>query len=336
MKKILVTGGAGFIGSNFIRYMLGKYLDYKVVNLDKLTYSGRLENLSDIEGNPNYEFVQGDICDSGVVDEATRDCQVIVHFAAETHVDRSIIDSTDFIRTNIHGTQVLLTAARRYKISLFIHVSTDEVYGSRKDGSFSEEDSLKPNSPYAASKASADLLVRAYHVTYDLPAIITRSSNNFGPFQFPEKVVPLFVTNILEDKKLPLYGDGLNIRDWLYVIDHCEAIDFIIHKGKIGEIYNIGAGNEKTNLELTSTILNRLEKPQGLIEYVKDRPGHDRRYSVDCAKINNLGWSSGHNFEEAIQETIDWYRNNRAWWKNIKEKKKEYREYYKMQYGERS
>ncbi len=309
-KKILVTGGAGFIGSNFIRYILNKYPDYQVVNLDKLTYAGRRENLKDIENDPRYKFVKGDICDAKTVAKIVKDCDTIVHFAAESHVDRSIVDASEFIRTNVHGTYVLLEAARKYKISLFCHISTDETYGSRNEGFFKETDALKPSSPYSASKAAADHLVHSYYVTYNLPVMIVRPTNNFGCYQFPEKIISLFITNALQDKGLPVYGDGQNVRDWLYVLDNCAAIDFIIHKGKIGEIYNVAGNNEMKNIDLTRLILKIMNKPEDLIKFVKDRPGHDRRYALDSAKINKLGWKPQHNFEQALRETIEWYRNN--------------------------
>ena len=306
-KKILVTGGAGFIGSNFIRYILNKYPDYIIVNLDKLTYCGNLDNLRDIEDNSRYKFVKGDICNAKTVAKIVKDCDTIVHFAAESHVDRSISDASEFIHTNIHGTYVLLEAAKKYKISLFCHTSTDEVYGSRNEGFFKETDALNPSSPYSASKAAADHLAHSYYVTYNLPIMIVRPTNNFGCYQFPEKVIPLFITNVLRGKKLPVYGDGRNVRDWLYVLDNCAAIDFIIHRGKIGEIYNIAGNNEMRNIDLTRLILKIMNKPEDLIEFVKDRPGHDRRYALDSAKIEKLGFKPQHNFKQALEETIEWY-----------------------------
>jgi len=327
--RLLITGGAGFIGSNFIRYILEKYPDYRIINLDKLTYCGNLDNLRDIENNPRYGFVRGDICDWKIVEAIVkRKPDVIVNFAAETHVDRSILGPADFIKTDILGTHNLLEAARKYKIDLFIQISTDEVYGSIEEGSFTEESPLQPNSPYSASKTGADLLVRAYHRTYNLPAIIIRSSNNFGPYQYPEKIIPLFITNLIEDKKVPLYGDGQQIRDWLYVFDNCRAIDFVLHYGRIGEIYNAGGGQEKTNLELTHLILKYLNKDESYIEFVPDRPGHDRRYSLNSNKLKNLGWKPVYSFEVALKETIDWYLNNQWWWKKIKERD-EYKKYQK-------
>ncbi|MCJ7645666.1 dTDP-glucose 4,6-dehydratase [bacterium] len=320
--RLLVTGGAGFIGSNFIRYIIKKYPDYKIINLDKLTYAGNLDNLKDIKNNSNYTFIKGDICDRKIVDELAGDVEAIVNFAAESHVDRSIIDASDFIRTNIDGTYNLLEATKRYNISHLIHCSTDEVYGSIEEGSFKETSPLSPSSPYAASKASADMLVHSYRITFNLPVIIARSSNNFGPYQYPEKIIPLFITNALEDKPLPLYGDGMNVRDWLYVIDNCEGIDLILHRGREGEIYNIGGGNELRNIDLTRMVLKILGKPESLIQPVKDRPGHDRRYSLDSSKIEReLGWTPNFNFERALEETVKWYVDNHWWWKKLKDKK---------------
>jgi len=320
---ILVTGGAGFIGSNFIRHIIRKYPDYRVINLDKLTYAGNLDNLKDIENNPNYTFVKGDICDKVIVDELSREVEAIVNFAAESHVDRSIVDASDFMRTNVHGTYILLEAAKKYKIHRFIQASTDECYGSVAKGSSKEIDALNPSSPYAASKAAADMLVHSYWVTYNLPVNIARSSNNFGPYQYPEKIISLFITNAFEDKPVPLYGDGMNVRDWLYVIDNCKAIDLILHNGKEGEIYNIGGGNELRNIDLTKTVLKLLGKPESLIKPVKDRPGHDRRYSLDCSKIvRQLGWAPTFEFEKALEETVKWYVDNQWWWRKLKDKGK--------------
>lgn len=319
--KILVTGGAGFIGSNFIRHIINKYPQYEIVNLDKLTYCGNLENLKDIENNPKYKFIKGDICDEKIVDEIVKDFDVVVNFAAQTHVDRSIEDPSDFIRTNVYGTYVLLEAIKKYNKKL-LYISTDEVYGSIQKGSFTEVSPLNPSSPYAATKASADLLVNSYYVTFNLPVVITRSSNNFGPYQFPEKVIPLFITNAIEDIEVPLYGDGKNVRDWLYVLDNCEAIDLVLHKGKEGEIYNIGGGYELPNIELTKMILESLDKAEDLIKPVKDRLGHDRRYSLDCEKIKSeLGWKPRYSFEEALKDTVQWYKDNESWWRKLKENK---------------
>ena len=316
--KLLVTGGAGFIGSNFIRHMLTKYPDYQIINLDKLTYAGNPENLRDVEKNKNYAFIKGDICDTKLVEKILTPCDRLINFAASTHVDRSIKDASDFIRANIQGTYSLLEAARHKKLKLFLQISTDEVYGSIPKGKSREKDPLEPNSPYSASKASADHLVRSYHITYKLPAIITRSSNNFGPYQYPEKAIPLFVTNLLEGKKIPLYGDGLNCRDWIFVLDNCRAIDTVMHRGKAGEIYNIGTGSEIPNILLVKKILSLTRKPDNFIEYVPDRPGHDRRYALNCAKLKSLGWQKEFKLEPALKLTIDWYKNNQGWWKKLK------------------
>jgi len=330
--NLLITGGAGFIGSNFIRYILNKYPDYKIINLDALKYSGNLENLKDVEKNPRYKFVKGDICDKKIVDFlVSRRPDVILNFAALTHVDRSILKPEEFTKTDILGTQTLLEAARKYKIGLFIQISTDECYGSIEKGSFTEESPLNPTNPYSASKAGADLIALAYYKTFNVPVIITRSSNNFGPYQYPEKLIPLFITNLLEDKKVPLYGDGKHKRDWIYVLDNCEAIDYVIHYGKTGEIYNISGNTEKTNLEITAFILNYLKKDETYIKFVKDRPGHDRRYSLDTSKIKKLGWSPKYKFEDALEYTIKWYKDNQSWWKKIKSG--EFLEYYKKQYS---
>lgn len=332
--KLLVTGGAGFIGSNFIHHILKKYLDYKITNLDLLTYAGNLENLKSLENNPNYKFVKGDIADSKIVNELVKNTDIIVNFAAESHVDRSILDSVDFIRTNILGTHTLLEAAKNNGNTRFHHVSTDEVYGSLgpNDAPFNESTPYDPRSPYSASKAASDHLVRAYYHTHKLPITISNCSNNYGHYQFPEKLIPLFITNLIEGKKVPLYGDGMNIRDWLYVEDHCEAIDLIIHKGTIGETYCVGGNSEKTNKEITYKILELAGKDESFIEFIKDRPGHDRRYAVDFSKIKTeLGWEPKVTFKEGLKKTIEWYKNNNAWWKNIKSG--EYREYYKKQYG---
>jgi dTDP-glucose 4,6-dehydratase len=330
MRKILVTGGAGFIGSNFIRYMLNKHDDIQIVNLDKLTYAGNLDNLKDIEKDSRYRFVKGDICDEAVVNELMPGMDVVLNFAAESHVDRSIGKPDDFIRTDIFGVFVLLEASRKHGVQRFVQISTDEVYGSTETDSFKETDALMPSSPYAASKAGADRLAYSYHVTYGLSVVIPRSSNNFGPYQYPEKLISLFVTNALDDKTLPIYGDGKNIRDWIYVIDNCEAIETVMERGQDGEVYNIGAGNEKTNLGITEYILQELEKPKDLMTFVEDRKGHDRRYALDTARIRNLGWEPGHGFEQALQETIHWYRDNRWWWEKLKDG--EYLKFYKSHY----
>jgi dTDP-glucose 4,6-dehydratase len=334
--KLLITGGAGFIGSNFVRHILYRYPDYHVVNLDALTYAGNLENLRDIDQMSNYTFVKGDIGDVSVVRSIMESgIDVVVNFAAESHVDRSILDPFAFTRTNILGTQQLLEAAREFKVKKFVQVSTDEVYGSLgPSGFFTEETPLAPNSPYSASKASADLLVRAYHETYGLPVNITRCSNNYGPYQFPEKLIPLMISNALEDKPLPVYGDGMNIRDWLHVEDHCAAIDLVIHRGVDGEVYNIGGNNERTNIEIVKTILQELGKPESLIQFVKDRLGHDRRYGIDASKIKReLGWEPQYTFDKGIVETIRWYVEHQGWVNRIRTGA--YMEYYERQYGER-
>ena len=337
MQSILVTGGAGFIGSNFVRYMLQNYPGVKVINFDKLTYAGNLENLKDVENNPNYHFVKGDICNQELVEYIVQkfEVDVIVNFAAESHVDRSILGPEIFIRTNVLGTQVLLEVTKKFEIEKFIQISTDEVYGSLGPvGKFTEDMPLLPNSPYAASKASADLLCRAYFKTFGIPVIVTRCSNNFGPYQFPEKLIPLMIINALNDKPLPVYGDGKNVRDWIYVLDHCRAIDFVIQRGKPGEIYNIGASNEWQNIDIVKLILRKLGKSESLIKFVKDRPGHDRRYAMDWTKIKKeLGWEPIYTFDEAITETINWYIRNEHWWQRIISG--EYQKYYEVWYGER-
>lgn len=318
-EKILVTGGAGFIGSNFILYMFEQYPEIEIINLDLLTYAGNLENLKEIENNPNYKFIRGDIADPKVVDQTVAGVDYIVNFAAESHVDRSIEDPSVFIRTNVMGTQVLLDAALKHKVKRYVQISTDEVYGSLgPTGYFTEETPIAPNSPYSASKAGADLLVRAYHETFGLPALITRCSNNYGPYQFPEKLIPFFIKRLLNGQKVPVYGDGLNVRDWLYVRDHCSAINMVLQKGRVGEVYNIGGNNEKTNIEITKLVLAALDKPETMIEYVKDRLGHDRRYAIDSSRIQKeLGWEPSVTFEEGITKTINWYLNNRSWWENL-------------------
>ncbi len=332
MKKLLVTGGAGFIGSNFVRYMFERHPQYQIVVLDALTYAGRRENLADLEDNPNFTFVHGSIDDAPLVSELTANVEAVLNFAAETHVDRSILEAGAFIRTDVVGTFTLLEAARKHKISRYLQVSTDEVYGSVEEGSFREDSPLQPNSPYSASKAGGDLLVRSYFKTYGVPAIITRSSNNYGPYQYPEKLIPLFITNAMDDLPLPLYGDGKNVRDWLFVRDNCAAIDLVLHEGQPGEIYNIGAGNELQNIQITELILKELNKPKSLITPVKDRPAHDRRYSVDCSRIEALGWKPQTNFAEAIRDTIRWYQENQSWWRPIKEQQEEFGKYYRQQY----
>jgi dTDP-glucose 4,6-dehydratase len=335
-KRILVTGGAGFIGSNFVLYMLKNYPDYEIINIDSLTYAGNLENLKSVENNPNYRFVKGSIIDNQLVNSlAAEELEGIINFAAESHVDRSIEDPGIFVETNIKGTQVLLDAAKKYEVKRYLQVSTDEVYGSLgPTGYFMENTPLAPNSPYSASKTGADLLVRAYNETFGLNTVITRCSNNYGPFQFPEKLIPLIISNALDDKALPVYGDGLNIRDWLHVEDHCAAITLAFFKGQSGEIYNVGGNNERTNIQIIKTILGLLGKPESLITYVKDRLGHDRRYAIDATKITQeLGWSPKYTFETGIKETVEWYCNNREWWEKIKSG--QYRGYYEKMYANR-
>ena len=317
--NILITGGAGFIGSNFVRYYLSAYPADTLLNLDKLTYAGNRENLADLESNPRYRFIQGDIADSETVDALAREAEVTVHFAAETHVDRSIADADAFIRTNVYGTFILLEAARKYRHRRFIHVSTDEVYGSRPSGYFDEASPLAPSSPYSASKAGSDLLALSYYKTHALPVIVSRCSNNYGPYQFPEKLIPLMITNALEDRPLPIYGDGLYMRDWLHVLDHCEAIAQILHRGRPGEIYNIGGQADQTNLDVVRAILKLLDKPESLMTTVPDRPGHDRRYAINPQKIGQaLGWEPSHSFQDGLAQTVRWYCNQMAWWKRIK------------------
>ncbi len=332
MKKVLVTGGAGFIGSNFVRYIMQKYSDYDVVVLDKLTYAGNLANLADIETNygDRYRFVKGDIGDAQVVAEAMQGCDYVVNFAAETHVDRSIQEPGDFILTDVFGTYVLLEAARKFEIARFVQISTDEVYGHIPSGSSREGDRLETRSPYSASKAGGELMAHAYFVTYGVPVIVTRGSNNFGPYHYPEKIIPLFITNALENIALPVYGDGQQIRDWIYVLDHCSGIDTALHQGSVGEIYNVGGGNERTNLFITHKILELTGKGEDLLTYVKDRPGHDRRYSLDTSKLRALGWQPQYDFETALAQTVEWYKANEAWWKPIKSG--EFKEYYHRQY----
>lgn len=321
MTRIMVTGGAGFIGSNFIHYLLENYKDIEIVNYDKLTYAGNLDNLKDIQNDKRYNFVKGDICNKELVEKTIKkhEIQEIVNFAAESHVDRSITGPETFIKTDVFGTFTLLEASRKFDIQKYIQISTDEVYGSIQEDSFNENSPLNPSSPYSSSKASADLLANSYFVTYDLPVLITRSSNNFGPYQYPEKLIPLFIIKALQDKSLPVYGDGLQVRDWLYVMDNCRGIDLIRKKGKFGEIYNIGGDNERTNLEITKTILNELNKSKNLIKHVDDRAGHDRRYSIDSSKIKKLGWSpkESQNFKQSMKKTIQWYVKNKWWWKKL-------------------
>jgi dTDP-glucose 4,6-dehydratase len=331
--KLLVTGGAGFIGSHFIRHLIRQHPDDHIINLDKLTYAGNLDNLRDVEGHPHYRFVQGDICNPSTVMPLAEEASVIVNFAAETHVDRSILEPGSFIQTDVYGTYVLLEAARRFKHQRFIQISTDEVYGSIETGAFTEDSPLHPNSPYAASKSAGDLLVQSYVRTYGVPAVITRSSNNFGPFQYPEKMIPLFITNAIENKPLPLYGDGLNVRDWIYVEENCAAIDLVLRRGEPGQVYNIGGGNERTNAEITRSILTELGRPDRLIQFVKDRPAHDRRYALDGRKVAALGFTPTRAFQEALLTTIRWYKDNPAWWQKIKSG--DYQKYYEQMYEKR-
>jgi len=336
MRNILVTGGAGFIGSNFCRYMLDKYPDYSILVLDALTYAGNLDNLADLQGNPRFEFVHGDIRDKETVENLMRKVDAVVNFAAETHVDRSIADPGSFVLTDAYGVFILLEASKKFGIERFVHISTDEVYGTIQEGSFEEGDPLQPNSPYSASKAGGELLARSYFVTYGLPVVVTRGSNNFGPYQYPEKLIPLFITNALENKPLPVYGDGRQVRDWIYVLDHCEGVDVALHQCEPGNAYNIGGGNERTNIHITKAILSLLGKPESLIQYVADRPGHDRRYSLTCEKLAALGWTPRHNFDEALENTVKWYVENEGWWRKIKEHQAEYREFTRKWYAERS
>ena len=335
MKNILVTGGAGFIGSNYINYVLNKRDDIFIVNLDKLTYAGNLENLKSIENNRNYTFVKGDIVNGELVDYLFRkyNIEYVVNFAAESHVDRSILGSEVFYQSNVIGTNVLLEAGKRFGIKKFLQVSTDEVYGSLgPEGLFTEENQIVPNSPYSSSKAAADLMALSFYHTHGMPVVITRYSNNYGPYQFPEKLIPLMIINILNDKKLPVYGDGLNVRDWIYVLDHNKAVDLVLENGKIGNVYNIGASQEMKNIEIVKLILNILGKDESLIEYVKDRPGHDRRYAIDSSKIQNeLGWTPDYKFEQAIQDTVKWYVENKNWWERIISG--DYQKYYANLYG---
>ncbi|WP_201007904.1 dTDP-glucose 4,6-dehydratase [Paenibacillus glycanilyticus] len=334
--KLLVTGGAGFIGSNFVHYMMSRYPDYELINVDALTYAGNPENLRQVEGHPNYTFVKADIADQAALTPLFESgIDAVINFAAESHVDRSILQPGLFVHANIVGTQTLLDLSKTYQAKKYVQVSTDEVYGTLgAEGLFTENTPLAPNSPYSASKAGADLLVRAYYETYGLPAVITRCSNNYGPYQFPEKLIPLMILNALQDKPLPVYGDGLQIRDWLYVEDHCKAIDLVLHQGRIGEVYNVGGSNERTNLHVVKTILQELGKPESLIRHVKDRPGHDRRYAIDADKIKSeLGWTPSHSFENGIKSTIEWYLRNEEWLEQVVSGA--YRNYYDTQYAKR-
>ena len=331
--KLVVTGGAGFIGSNFIRHVLAAHADDSIVNLDKLTYAGNLKNLADVTDSPRYRFVHGDVCDAKMVRDVLRGADAVVNFAAESHVDRSLVEPDAFLRTDVFGVFTLLEAVRELGIPRFVHISTDEVYGSLATGSARESDPLRPSNPYSASKAGGDLLALTYWQTHRVPVVVTRSSNNFGPFQYPEKVIPLFVTNALDDQPLPLYGDGRNVRDWLYVVDNCTALDLVLRKGKDGEVYNIGGGHEVENIVLTRDILRLTGKPETLIRPVKDRPGHDRRYSVDSKKVRQLGWTPKHPFGKALETTVAWFREHEAWWRPLKSG--ELKAWYRQQYENR-
>ena len=337
MVEVLVTGGAGFIGSNFVRYALETHPDWHITTLDKLTYAGRMETLRDVESHPRHRFVRGDIADAAVAAPLVSASNIVVHFAAETHVDRSILAAGEFIKTDVIGTFVLLEAARTAAdLKCFIQISTDEVYGSVAEGSSVETDELRPRNPYSASKAGADRLAYSYWATYGVPVMITRASNNYGPFQFPEKVIPLFITNAFDNIPVPLYGAGLNIRDWMHVMDHCRGVDAVIERGAPGEVYNIGGGNEVRNLDLTHMLLRLTERPDSLIKRVEDRQGHDQRYSLDTAKLRGLGWQPQVPFEEGLRETVRWYRDNEWWWRPIKEEDAAFRAYYQTQYSQRS
>jgi dTDP-glucose 4,6-dehydratase len=336
MVKVLVTGGAGFIGSNFVRYAIAAHDDWTVTTLDKLTYAGRLENLESLANHPRHRFVKGDIADPAVAGPLVADADVVVNFAAETHVDRSIKNAGEFITTDVYGTFVLLEAARENKnLRRFVQISTDEVYGSVPVGSSRETDELKPRNPYSASKAGADRLAYSYWATYHVPVVITRASNNYGPNQFPEKIIPLFITNLIDDIPVPLYGDGQNERDWLHVEDHCRGVDLLIERGNAGEVYNIGGGNQVKNVDLTHRILELVGKPTSLIKPVADRPGHDRRYSLSTEKLESLGWAPLEHFEQGLARTVQWYRENEAWWRPIKDQDPAFRKYYQEQYGHR-
>ena len=336
MVNVLVTGGAGFIGSNFVRYALATHADWQVTTLDKLTYAGRLENLQQVLEHPRHTLVKGDVADPGVAAPLVKTAEIVVHFAAETHVDRSLMSAGEFITTDVYGTFVLLDAAREApRLRRFVQVSTDEVYGSVAEGSSRETDELRPRNPYSASKAGADRLAYSYWATHNVPVIITRASNNYGPYHFPEKVIPLFITNAIDDIPLPLYGDGLQERDWLHVHDHCRAIDLLIDAGVSGEVYNVGGGNHVKNVDLTRRILELVGKPESLIRSVADRPGHDRRYALDTSKLQRLAWRPLIPFDDGLRETVAWYRQNEWWWRPIKEGDPAFQAYYKSQYEER-
>ncbi len=334
MKTLLITGGCGFIGSNFIHYVIAKYPEYRVVNLDKLTYAGNPANLIELAGGDRYRFVEGDICDPATVGPLVAEADIVVNFAAESHVDRSIMGGAEFVQTNFNGTYTLLDSAVEHGIERFHQISTDEVYGSINEGAWTEEWPLAPRNPYSSTKASAELLVRAYHITHGLPAVTTRASNNIGPFQYPEKRVPLYISNAIDDLPLPVYGDGSQVRDHLYVEDHCSAIDLVLHQGEIGEIYNVGGENDATGLEVAKVILKRLGKDESLLTFVTDRSGHDQRYALDSSKVQALGWQPASDFRVAMERTVDWYVENESWWREIKERQ-DYKDYYQRNYGNR-
>ena len=336
MKTILVTGGAGFIGSNFVRHMLAAHSDWRVMNLDKLTYAGNMANLADVAGDDRYSFVRGDICNAELVSHIMASVDMVVNFAAESHVDRSIMGAQDFVHSNALGVYTLLDAARRQGVERFLQVSTDEVYGSLEDDEapWTESSPIAPRNPYSAAKASGDLMARSFAITYGMPVMVTRASNNIGPFQYPEKRVPLFITNAMDDQPVPVYGKGTAIRDHLYVTDHCEAIDLVLHQGEVGEVYNVGGDNEADGMKVTEKILDLVEKPRELIQFVGDRPAHDLRYSLDSTKIKKLGWKPKHGYEEALKLTVEWYGANEAWWREIKERG-DYKAYYERNYGSR-
>ena len=337
MVEVLVTGGAGFIGSNFVRFALAAHEDWRVTTLDKLTYAGRLENLQAVMDDPRHTFVRGDVTDPSVAAPLVERAEIVVHFAAETHVDRSIQGAGEFITTDVYGTFVLLEAARQApRLRRFVQISTDEVYGSVPEGASREGDELRPRNPYAASKAGADRLAYSFWATHDVPVIITRASNNYGPYQFPEKIIPLFITNAIDDRPVPLYGDGLNVRDWLHVDDHCRALDLLIDQGASGQVYNVGGGHEVPNVELTRAILTLLDKPGSLIQPVADRPGHDRRYSLDTTKLRGMGWRPQMRFEDGLADTVTWYRNHESWWRPITDGDPSFKAYYQEQYGDRT
>ena len=334
MVNVLVTGGAGFIGSNFITYAIDAHPDWQITTLDKLTYAGRLENLRDVMDHPRHRFVRGDVADSSVAAPLVAESELVIHFAAETHVDRSIQDAGSFIQTDVYGTFVLLTAARSApQLQRFVQISTDEVYGTIPTGASTEHDELRPRNPYAASKAGADRLAYSYWATYDVPVVITRASNNYGPRQFPEKLIPLFITNALDNRPVPLYGDGEHVRDWIHVLDHCRALDLLTTQGTPGEVYNIGGGNEMANTAITNQILDLVGRPTSLIQHVPDRPGHDRRYRLDTTKLRALGWTPKHDFMDGLRAVVEWYRDNDSWWRPIKDEDQEFRSYYEKQYG---